>query len=130
MSLVRMVLLLAIGDSTNKGRRRVRTQLPRSLPGLAVLHIGKVINILCDVISMEFSILISSAKLDGNDALANFSRALEEVCVESIEAGQMTKDLALLAYGPSFERSQYLETIEYMEVLGENLKAKMATVSN
>src|SRR5882757_10370387 len=43
--------------------------------------------------------LAHRAKLDGNDELAKFSLALEKVCVDTVEAGQMTKDLSLLV-GP------------------------------
>jgi isocitrate dehydrogenase len=70
--------------------------------------------------------LAHRAKLDSNDALATFCQALEEVCVSAIEGGKMTKDLALLAYGKDFERSQYVETIAYMDVLASMLKQKLA----
>ena len=43
--------------------------------------------------------LAHRAKLDGNDALARFAATLEEVCVETVESGRMTKDLALLVKG-------------------------------
>ena len=39
------------------------------------------------------------AKLDGNDALKDFCDKLEAACVGTVEAGKMTKDLALLIYG-------------------------------
>ena len=38
-------------------------------------------------------------KLDGNQELINFSKALEAVCIETVEEGKMTKDLALIVYG-------------------------------
>jgi isocitrate dehydrogenase len=39
------------------------------------------------------------AKLDNNTALAKFATALEEACVETVESGKMTKDLALCVHG-------------------------------
>ncbi len=62
------------------------------------------------------------AKLDGNKALANFSVALEEVCVETVEKGFMTKDLALLVGGDT----KFLTTEEFLAKLDEGLQAKMA----
>jgi len=61
------------------------------------------------------------AKLDGNDALANFARALEEVCVGTVEGGQMTKDLAILI-GPD---QPWLTTNQFLEALDTNLQAKL-----
>ena len=43
--------------------------------------------------------LLHRAKLDNNKALENFANSLEEVCVETIESGFMTKDLALCVKG-------------------------------
>jgi isocitrate dehydrogenase len=40
------------------------------------------------------------AKLDKNDKLLEFVRKLEAACIETVEAGNMTKDLALLIHGP------------------------------
>jgi isocitrate dehydrogenase len=67
------------------------------------------------------------AKLDGNDRLKKFCQSLEQVCVESIEKGQMTKDLALLVHGPLAQRKHYMETVEYMQQLGKNLKTKLTS---
>ncbi|XP_023565923.1 isocitrate dehydrogenase [NADP] cytoplasmic [Octodon degus] len=54
-------------------------------------------------------------------------KALEEVCIETIEAGFMTKDLAACIKGlPNVQRSDYLNTFEFMDKLGENLKIKLA----
>jgi isocitrate dehydrogenase len=58
--------------------------------------------------------LAHRAKLDGNDELARFSRTLEKVCVDCVEAGFMTKDLALLI-GPEqawMTTNQFLAKIE------------------
>jgi len=62
------------------------------------------------------------AKLDGNDKLARFAETLERVCVETVEAGYMTKDLALLI-GPD---QKWLSTEGFLDKVDENLKAAMA----
>ncbi|XP_069790567.1 isocitrate dehydrogenase [NADP] cytoplasmic isoform X2 [Narcine bancroftii] len=65
------------------------------------------------------------AKLDNNSALQNFCTILENVCVETIESGFMTKDLAACIKGlPNVQRSDYLNTFEFMDKLAENLKLK------
>ena len=66
--------------------------------------------------------LAHRGKLDGNDALVGFSEALEAVCVETVEAGSMTKDLALLV-GPD---QPWQTTQEFLATLDANLQAKMA----
>jgi len=45
--------------------------------------------------------------------------------VESIENGQMTKDLALCIHGKNLKREHYIETVEYMDVLGKNFAKKL-----
>lgn len=70
------------------------------------------------------------AKLDNNPELKNFSLALEEVCIETIEAGFMTKDLAACIKGlPNVQRSDYLNTFEFLDKLAENLQLKLAAPS-
>ncbi|KAM4626769.1 isocitrate dehydrogenase [NADP] cytoplasmic [Discoglossus pictus] len=67
------------------------------------------------------------AKLDNNSELKHFATALEEVCVETIEAGFMTKDLAACIKGlPKVQRSDYLNTFEFLDKLAENLQLKLA----
>ena len=58
--------------------------------------------------------------VDGNVALQQFASDLEEVCVETVESGKMTKDLALLV-GPD---QQWLNTQDFLAALDENLQAK------
>lgn len=71
--------------------------------------------------------LAHRAKLDGNAELATFSTDLEAVCIETIEAGHMTKDLAGCIKGiPNVTRSDYLNTFEFLDLLAENLKKKQA----
>jgi len=60
-------------------------------------------------------------KLDGTPAVTRFADALEEVCVETVEGGQMTKDLALLVGGDA----AWLSTDEFMGALADNLGRKL-----
>lgn len=58
---------------------------------------------------------------------ANFIFPFQTVCVDTIEAGFMTKDLAICVKGMSnVTRSDYLETFEFIEKLAENLKKALA----
>lgn len=71
--------------------------------------------------------LAHRAKLDNNKPLADFADKLEAVCVETIEAGDMTKDLAICIKGmANVQGSDYLETFAFMDKLAENLKKKLA----
>ena len=64
-------------------------------------------------------------KLDGNDALINFCHKLEEVCVETVEAGEMTKDLAMLVHGDNVSSNQYLTTEGFLAAIKRNLDLKL-----
>ncbi|MGF6175651.1 NADP-dependent isocitrate dehydrogenase [Ensifer sp. 4252] len=66
--------------------------------------------------------LAHRAKLDNNAELARFSETLEKVCVDTVEAGFMTKDLALLI-GPD---QPWLSTTGFLDKIDENLKKAMA----
>jgi len=66
--------------------------------------------------------LAHRAKLDGNAELAKFASTLEKVCVSTVEAGYMTKDLALLV-GPD---QKWLSTTGFLAKIDENLKKAMA----
>jgi isocitrate dehydrogenase len=61
------------------------------------------------------------AKLDHNQALADFAVKLEQTCIETVENGAMTKDLALLVYGDQVTSEQYLTTDKFFSVLEKNL---------
>jgi isocitrate dehydrogenase len=66
-------------------------------------------------------------QLDGNNALINFAQTLEQVCVEVVESGKMTKDLALCIYGNKLNHGEhYLYTEEFLDELDKNLKAKLS----
>ncbi|KAK3777365.1 hypothetical protein RRG08_014111 [Elysia crispata] len=74
--------------------------------------------------------LAHRAKLDSNTELAKFAANLEAVCVETIESGIMTKDLAICIKGLSnVTRADYQETFEFLDSLAENLTKKMAASS-
>ncbi|MGW0594383.1 NADP-dependent isocitrate dehydrogenase [Streptosporangium sp. NPDC002607] len=60
-------------------------------------------------------------KLDNTPAVIDFADKLEQVCVETVEGGQMTKDLALLVGGDA----KWLTTQDFLAALDENLKKKM-----
>lgn len=68
--------------------------------------------------------LAHRAKLDSNDALTKFCTSLEESCVEAVESGFMTKDLAL-CISADFKRSDYLLTEEYIDKVAELLSKKL-----
>jgi isocitrate dehydrogenase len=61
-------------------------------------------------------------KLDDNSALIGFAQALEEVVIESVEAGHMTKDLAVLV-GPD---QKWETTEEFLATLDTNLQKRLS----
>jgi isocitrate dehydrogenase len=65
-------------------------------------------------------------KLDGNQELIDFCQALEQVCIETVESGKMTKDLAVCIHGNKVNHGEhYLYTEEFLEALDQNLKVKL-----
>ena len=65
-------------------------------------------------------------KLDDNQALIHFAETLEAVCVETVESGKMTKDLAVCIHGNKVNHGEhYLYTEEFLDALDQNLKAKL-----
>lgn len=65
-------------------------------------------------------------KLDNNPALINFCHKLEEVCIETVESGKMTKDLAVLIHGSKLTSNDYLNTEDFLATLKANLDKKLA----
>ena len=65
--------------------------------------------------------LAHRGKLDGNDDLIKFATTIEQVCIDCVESGSMTKDLAILV-GPS---SKYLTTNQFLDEIDNNLKKKL-----
>ena len=65
-------------------------------------------------------------RLDDNQELIDFCHKLEQVCIETVESGKMTKDLAICQKGANVEHGKdYLYTEEFLAALDEGLKAKM-----
>ena len=64
-------------------------------------------------------------KLDNNQELINFADALEKVCVETVESGKMTKDLAVCIYGDKVTADNYLYTEDFLNEIDKGLKAKL-----
>ncbi len=65
-------------------------------------------------------------KLDGNQALRNFADTLEQVCIDVVEGGRMTKDLALLIYGKEMTSDHWLTTEEFLEAIESELKSRIS----
>ncbi len=65
--------------------------------------------------------LLHRAKLDNNDPLTKFAETLERVCIETVESGSMTKDLAMLI-GPD---QRWLSTTGFLDKVDTNLRAAM-----
>ena len=66
--------------------------------------------------------LAHRGKLDGTPAVVDFADALEAVCIEAVESGEMTKDLAILIS----KNSPYLSTEDFLDAIDRRLQAKMA----
>ncbi len=69
--------------------------------------------------------LMHRGKLDNNQELIDFCKLLESVCIETIEEGKMTKDLALLVFRDDMVSSNYLTTEQFFEQLKSNLERKI-----
>ncbi|MGM5631884.1 isocitrate dehydrogenase (NADP(+)) [Apibacter raozihei] len=69
--------------------------------------------------------LIHRGKLDNTPELVNFAETLEKVCIETVENGKMTKDLALLVKGDKLTRADYLNTEEFLDAIDQGLQTKL-----
>ena len=67
-------------------------------------------------------------KLDNNQPLIDFCNALEAVCIETVESGKMTKDLAMNVHPDKklVAGEDYLYTEQFLDAIDENLKKRMA----
>ncbi|RKD89688.1 NADP-dependent isocitrate dehydrogenase [Mangrovibacterium diazotrophicum] len=65
-------------------------------------------------------------KLDNNEELINFAKALEQVCIETVESGKMTKDLALIIHEKDLKSEHYLTTEDFLSAIDQNLQSKLA----
>jgi len=64
-------------------------------------------------------------KIDNNPQLVRWAETLEQVCVETIESGHMTKDLALCVHGPQLKREHWLSTVDFLQKIRHNLDIKL-----
>lgn len=69
--------------------------------------------------------LAHRGKLDGTPEVTRFAQALEQVCVETIEAGSMTKDLAVTIHGNNPPAGSYLTTGDFLDKLAANVEKKL-----
>ena len=65
--------------------------------------------------------LAHRGKLDGNDELINFANVLEKTCVDTVESGEMTKDLAVLIS----REQKFLTTNNFLEAINKNLQSQL-----
>ena len=65
-------------------------------------------------------------KLDGNQDLIDFCQTLEKVCIDTVEGGDMTKDLALLIHKENMTSDNYLNTQSFLNTIKENLDKALA----
>ena len=70
--------------------------------------------------------LAHRGKLDNNQPLIDFCQTLEAVCIETIESGKMTKDLAVLIHKEKLSESHYLTTQKLLDAIKENLETKLS----
>lgn len=69
--------------------------------------------------------LLHRGKLDDNQALINFCETLERVCIDTVESGKMTKDLAVCIYGNDTASAHYLSTEEFLDALDQELSRRL-----
>ena len=69
--------------------------------------------------------LAHRGKLDHNKNLIDFCLTLENVCIETVESGKMTKDLAVLIHGKKSNNTHYLTTQQFLSELKKNLESKI-----
>ena len=69
--------------------------------------------------------LMHRGKLDNTPEVVNFAETLERVCIETVEGGKMTKDLALLVKGNKMTREDYLNTEDFLDAIDKGLKNKL-----
>jgi len=69
--------------------------------------------------------LLHRAKLDNNPQLTKFVEELEAACIETVETGFMTKDLAICIHGNSVKRENYLNTQEFLDKIAQVLRKRL-----
>ncbi|WP_372776323.1 isocitrate dehydrogenase (NADP(+)) [Mangrovibacterium sp.] len=66
-------------------------------------------------------------KLDNNEQLISFAKILEDVCIETVESGKMTKDLALIIHEKDLKPEHYLTTEDFLSAIDTNLQLKLSS---
>lgn len=69
--------------------------------------------------------LAHRGKLDDNQELIHFAETLEKVCIDVVEGGKMTKDLAMLVYGDAMTSENYLNTQDFLNEIDSALKSAL-----
>lgn len=69
--------------------------------------------------------LMHRGNLDNNQPLINFCNTLEQVCIDVVESGKMTKDLAVCIYGDKVSEDQYLYTEDFLEAINSELNNRL-----
>jgi len=64
-------------------------------------------------------------KFDNNDALIKFAKTVEQVCIQTVESGKMTKDLAVCIHGSNAPRDSYLTTEQFLDAIDSNLRTQL-----
>jgi isocitrate dehydrogenase len=70
--------------------------------------------------------LAHRGRLDNNPDLVRFCETLERVCIDTVEAGQMTKDLAACVHGDNVQPQHYLNTEDFLEAINRGLRGSLA----
>ena len=65
-------------------------------------------------------------KLDNNQELITFAQTLETVCVDLVQGGKMTKDLAVCIHGSETREEHYLTTEDFLDAIDQELKSRLA----
>ena len=65
-------------------------------------------------------------KLDNNPELIRFAQTLEKVCVQTVESGKMTKDLAVCIHGNKLSEKDYMHTEDFLGLIATNLEKALA----
>jgi len=65
-------------------------------------------------------------KLDNNQELITFAQTLEKVCVDLVEGGKMTKDLAVCIHGSETREEHYLTTEDFLDAIDQELKNRLS----
>jgi isocitrate dehydrogenase len=65
-------------------------------------------------------------KLDNNSELIQFCQTLEKVCIQTVESGKMTKDLAACIHGDKVTPDKYMNTVPFLEAIDQNLRKALS----